>query len=226
MRMPALVFSGHRYLQLVNWILSDKTRFEGLANISQAGSYLVETGWFRTIAEKECVDASGSPIPWITYSAIHFLLGRLSKELSVFEYGTGGSTQWWAERVRDVVAVEHDRIWHKKIVHSLPDNVELILVENIEDGSYANKINEYRDRFDIVVIDGRDRVNCVKRSLRALKASGVIVWDNTDRKHYAAGIEFLRSSGFRRIEFSGLNPLVNFRCETSIFYRDGNVLGI
>ena len=40
------------------------------------------------------------------------------------------------------------------------------------EGSYAGAILEYPAQFDIVVIDGRERVQCAKNSPVALKADG------------------------------------------------------
>lgn len=75
-------------------------------------------------------------------------------------------------------------------------------------------------------IDGRDRVNCARNCLDALKADGVVLWDNSDRKAYHAGCQFLLDHAFRRIEFVRMCPIVNDRSETSVFYRAANCLGI
>jgi hypothetical protein len=85
---------------------------------------------------------------------------------------------------------------------------------------------KYRNEFDIVVIDGRDRVSCARNSLGALKPDGVIVWDNADREEYRPGYQFLESNGFRRLDFAGLGPLNAYQSTTAVFYRDSNCLGI
>jgi hypothetical protein len=43
---------------------------------------------------------------------------------------------------------------------------------------------------------------------------------------YKDGTRSLCDNGFRKIEFVGMCPIVNFKTETAIFYKDGNVLGI
>ncbi|MDP2056339.1 MAG: hypothetical protein Q8K35_01095, partial [Thiobacillus sp.] len=47
-------------------------------------------------------------VPWITFRAIDWLDTYLKSDMSVFEYGAGGSTLYLAKRVRNVVSVEHD----------------------------------------------------------------------------------------------------------------------
>ena len=49
--------------------------------------------------------------PWITFSAARFIEGLVSRETRVFEYGAGGSTIFFVERVGELVTVEHDREW-------------------------------------------------------------------------------------------------------------------
>jgi hypothetical protein len=62
--------------------------------------------------------------------------------------------------------------------------------------------------------------------MAALRPGGVIVYDNTDRSEYAEGLRALAEAGFRQVEFVGLAPMVDFKSETSIFFRIENCLGI
>ena len=187
---------------------------------------LKESGWLRSFAQGEAVDAEGRPVPWITYPAIDFLAPRLRADMSVFEYGSGGSTLWWATRVREVVSCESERAWYEKILARAPANVTLHHVPLEWGGSYCQKIAAYPRAFDIVVLDGRDRVNCARHALGALKEGGVILWDDTYRMEYQEGYDLLAREGFRKLPFVGLVPVVNQYGETGIFYRTGNCLGI
>jgi len=187
--------------------------------------YLGKVGWFRSVVESACVDGRGEPIPWITYACMQFLGSRLHPDMSVFEFGSGFSTLWWAKRVRRVVSCEHDKEWYERTRAGVPANVEMIYASR-EQHEYSRQVLKFNDEFDVVVIDGRDRVRCATNCVPALKAGGVILWDDTDREYYQAGCEYLRSQGFRRVDFSGLGPMVMFECMTSLFYRDGNCLGL
>lgn len=187
---------------------------------------LYEDGWFRSVEENRCVDLYGNPVPWFTYPAIDFLVKRIHPDMTVFEYGCGGSTLWWASRVKKVISVEHDKSWYDKISRHIPANVSLIYADLEIDGAYSEKAAEYGQEFNIIVIDGRDRVNCALKSLKALKPDGVIIWDNSDRKDYEEGYRFLFDQGFKKIEFVGMAPIVNMKVETGIFYRPENCLNI
>jgi hypothetical protein len=187
---------------------------------------LKQDGWHRSLVEGVPVDAQGGPLPWINYPAIDFLARRVRPEMSVFEYGCGHSTLWWAARVREVIACDHDRDWIERIRPRAPANVTLRHEALEYDGAYSRVVAEYPGRFDIVVIDGRDRVNCARHALTGLKPEGVIVWDNTDRAEYAPGLDALAAAGFRRVEFLGMAPSLNDKLETSVLYRTGNCFGL
>jgi precorrin-6B methylase 2 len=183
-------------------------------------------GWLRSNRENRAVDLGGRPLPWITYPAIEFLSKRLRPDMAVFEYGCGGSTLWWASRVRTVISVEHDAAWARKISAEAPANVTIVHVPEDASGKYAQNALEHACKFDVVVIDGRDRVRCVAPAIAALAPNGVIVFDNSDRREYEDGYRRLQDEGFRKIEFVGMGPIVNYRFETSVYYRPGNALGI
>jgi len=55
-------------------------------------------------------------IPWITFEAIEFLKKSLRKDMSVFEYGSGGSTVFFAKRVKKIITVEHNPEWNQKVL--------------------------------------------------------------------------------------------------------------
>lgn len=199
---------------------------EALARLGASGSFFLDSGWVASVREGMPVDKDGKVLPWFTYPSIAFLGPRLRADMCVFEYGSGNSTRWWSERVAKVVSCEHDKAWHERMRPLLPANVDYRHFELEEGGAYSQEILRHRAEFDIVVIDGRDRVNCARNCLGALRPGGVVVWDNSDRDIYAAGYEFLVASGFRRLDFWGMGPINNYAWCTSVFYRPDNRLGI
>jgi hypothetical protein len=72
-------------------------------------------------------------IPWMTFSAIDFLKKISHSEMHIFEYGSGGSTFFWASRAMHITSVEHDRSWFEKISIELAEqkitNVDYLLRE-------------------------------------------------------------------------------------------------
>lgn len=63
--------------------------------------------------------------------------------MHVFEYGSGGSTLFWASRVSSVISVEHDRDWYQKLrpqLSSVEDtHVLYLLAEPDPDPAFDKK---------------------------------------------------------------------------------------
>lgn len=209
-------------------LLSVRTRAAGLVKgrvpvlhaLAMGKGGLKSSGWIRSRQEGASVDAAGNPIPRITYGALHEL-ERTPSTARVFEYGSGYSTLWWAQRAEAVVAVEHDATWAEWVRGSCPG----ALVLHEPRGSSYVEAPIAHGPFDVVVVDGRDRVRCSEVAPTVLTETGIIVWDNSDRERYRSGLEGLRPLGFRSVDFWGPAPLSPYFSMTSIIYRDGNFLG-
>lgn len=197
-----------------------------MTSLYQFRHHFEDIGWFKSCIERLPVDRNGDALPWYTYPVIYFLEKRVTADMRVFEYGSGNSTLWWSKRVASVVSCEHNRDWYDSLKGKMPSNVEYKYCEHVDGGQYSKVILEYLDNFDIIVIDGKDRVNCAKNTLKALTSIGVIIWDNSDRDAYREGYEYLLQNGFRRLDFQGYGPVNPFAWRTSIFYRANNRLGI
>jgi hypothetical protein len=184
-------------------------------------SMLATTGWSRSRRDLASVDAEGRPIPWITYPAIRFLEPRIEATFNVFEFGSGLSTLWWAERAASITSVEHDREWHERIAAKAPASARLLLEEG--DGYVQAASGQ---TYDVIVIDGIRRPECARHAIGSLGSAAILLWDNTDEVADRAGHDFMRESSFRRLDFWGLGPLMVHESCTTIFYRPGNCLGI
>ncbi|MCX6150415.1 MAG: hypothetical protein NTX22_07845 [Ignavibacteriales bacterium] len=214
-----------RKIKNIVWAILRTINLGGPIQLMLNGA-LVEDGWFKSYKTKTSVDGNGNPIPWYTYGFIKFLEPRLKKHFNVFEYGLGNSTLWYAKKVNTIKSVEHDRAWFEKIVLLLPDNAKVVYRELEADGNYAKEILEEDTKYHVVIIDGRDRNNCVKYCINKLTADGVIIYDNTQVPEYADSINLLLKSGFKKIDFVGMLPIVNHNNTTTIFYRNNNCLEI
>lgn len=185
--------------------------------------YLRKTGWTRARRERAPVDAGGKPIPWYRFAAIRFLEGRARPHFRVFEFGTGNSTLWWSDRSELVVSREHDAAWAERIKGSVArPNVHIELIP-VKSDDY---VRPSKGTYQLIVIDGRRRLECATNAVNHLTHDGVILWDNSDRDRYSEGYHRLHGLGFRRLDFWGLAPGSTRDGSTSIFYREGNCLGI
>lgn len=191
--------------------------------MSRRHTYLSKTGWYESFRKRLPIDAQGQPIPWYSYPSIHFLAQRTQASMSVFEFGCGNSTRWWSRRVQRVVSCEHDAGWYNRIATTLPPNAQC---HHVPREQYADFVTGFTGQFDVIVIDGVERVACARTCLGALKEDGVIVWDNSDRNEYQPGFDLLTGQGFKRLDFFGLGPIVMIPTMTAVFYREPNCLGI
>lgn len=132
-------------------------------------------------------------VPWYTEESIEYLEENLKDTFVGFEFGAGGSTVWIAKRIKHLTVAEDSEDWFNEIGKTLKkenlNNVDLHLLER-ENEDYVNKILEFPDHhFDIVFIDGRDRIKCLNNSISKIKPGGVLLFDNWQRKRYVGGFE-------------------------------------
>jgi len=166
------------------------------------------------------VDAKGNYVPWLTYPFIDFIENLDLSDCSVFEFGSGSSTFWWSERVKNVVSVEMDSSWFDFIYSRRPSNVEIALCQN--GGEYPHAINATVNNFDIIVVDGAERYKSATCAIQKLSEEGVIILDNCD--WYPNAATMLRSNGFVQLDFYGFSPNNSFPSITSLFYKNNTLL--
>ena len=206
-------------------LFSKPKRLNALLSYGNKG-YLASIGWFTAFDTHQAVDELGKPLPWVTYSFIDFIKTRLNKDLTIFEYGSGNSTLFYAQRVKRVVSVEHDEAWFNKIVQEKAANAEMIFTALEKGGEYSKKATLLDEKFDIIIVDGRDRVNCCRNSLDALTTKGVIILDDSERDSYQDARVFLTEKGFKELPFTGISPGLFYNKATSVFYKPDNCLAI
>ncbi len=205
--------------------LFDAAKLKALLSFGVKG-YLTEIGWFKAFNTHSPVGSDGDPIPWVTYSFIDFIAERIKKEHTVFEFGSGNSTLYYAKRAKKVVSVEHDRDWFNKISSGKPANSDMVFCALQSNGDYSKMPASMGQKFDIIIVDGRDRVNCCYHSIQALSETGVVVLDDSERAKYNDARVFFQKEGFKELSFSGISPGLFYRKSTSVFYKPANCLGI
>lgn len=182
------------------------------------GAYIADMGKFPVWRKSRLQDADipHAPIPWMVFGAVDFLKGWLKKDMEVYEYGSGSSTIFFAERVKKIISVEHHEEWHHTVERFRQqqqiNNIEYHLYppkpsaessgsyvdhrlylscmgeyKGFEFSSYVKSIDQYPDeQFDLVVVDGRSRASCIQHARQKVKTGGVLLVDNSDREHYLA----------------------------------------
>ena len=185
--------------------------------------------------------------PWLTFEAIRWLASNMDSSMRVFEYGSGGSTLFFARRVLEVVSVEHDPEWHTRTAEALAAagvrNCTYLLrppepqmdarfassdpaYEGLDFAAYVAAVDDYPDEsFDLVSVDGRARTACVLAARSKVKPGGLLLLDNSDRPQYGAATDAL--SPFERLDFRGIAPYATEVTQTTIWRigterRDGD----
>ena len=168
---------------------------------------------------------NNSPLPWVTYSFLDFIDKRLNNDMILFEYGSGNSTFYYSQKVGFVESVEHDKNWFDKVNPKMLANVMLHYRDLDETNKYEKSIVENNVKYDIIIIDGRKRNNCIDYALQAIKDNGVIVLDDSERTQYLNGKKELFNKGYRELNFWGISPgFIHYNKCTSIFYKSDNIL--
>lgn len=184
-------------------------------------AFSYRSGHFKSSLKSKAVDNAGHALPWYTYPAIDFLRFKSMALKSVLEFGSGQSTLWWAEQVKTVVSFEDDESWYKTLVPVVPANVRLLWSDTL-----ASEVESKLDgsKFDVVVVDGLDRLVCAKKSISFLNEDGAVILDNSEGFWGVDGeypiIEFFRAQGFSRIDFYGYAPGVILPSCTSLFFKE------
>ncbi len=183
---------------------------------------VVRSLWFdyahlKSVLTRSCVDATDNPVPWYTYPAIEYLKQLDFSHASVFEYGSGNSTLFWAARARRVVSVEDSAQWFDIISAKLPSHCDISLETDL--GAYADALRRTGERFDVIVVDGaargHTRLKCSRVAVEHLRPGGMIILDNSDWLTESALL--LRDSGLIEVDMSGFAPISKYTQTTSFF---------
>ena len=183
---------------------------------------LETSGWLNSLAQGKPVDRNGDPVPWFTYPAIDFLTQIIKPTWRVFEWGSGYSTLWWANRVQTVTSVEDNRDWFETIQPRMPANASLLW--RADESAYVGALSEQGGCFDLIVIDGSHRNACARVATAQAARAELIVFDNADVETHRDGVELLKKTGWKRIDFYGLIPSYCYKNCTSLFFRDPTVI--
>ena len=140
----------------------------------------------------------------MTTDEIVDLVCYLDRDSDVLEIGGGGSTIFISRIVKKLITIEHSLEWAGKIkiemsnlpkkadweIHTIPPSWSQVHpfhpAEPGQFDSYVEFISSLeKESFDVILVDGRDRVRCFESSVPLLKKGGVIlVHDFWNREKY------------------------------------------
>jgi SAM-dependent methyltransferase len=122
--------------------------------------------------------------PWLGHEMVRILENWLMPEDRGFEWGSGRSTIWFAERIGSLVSVEHNSAWYSRVNAELKakglKNVEYHLCE--DEAQYRRVATQYPSQsFDFILIDGVARDECALAAISMVKPGGIVVVDDCNR---------------------------------------------
>ncbi len=184
-------------------------------------------GWDFASINGMVLDENQEPMPWYNYSMVAFLKEKLRSDMEIFEFGSGFSTLFYAKHCKCVTSVEISqdcKLWVENSGQTL--GLQNFQVHQVQSHTMAGSIENFAQKFDIIVVDSADRLTCSKNSISHLKPNGVVIFDNSEREKYAIIYDIMQGSGFKFLNFTGIKPLSTTISRTTIFYQENNVFGI
>ncbi len=142
-----------------------------------------------------------------------FLLGKQNKKIDILEWGSGGSTVYFSQFLRDNniqynwLSIEYNKKWHDKISEIVSQDIdtEVVLFDvgndnlrqrNLEMNEYVNYPNTLNKKFDFILVDGRKRRRCLLEARSLIKFNGVVFLHDAQRKYYHCALEIYSNSLF------------------------------
>ena len=183
----------------------------------------------RWLREKRA-QTMGLRAPWWPYAAAEWVASALPPRPHVFEYGGGGSTLWLEDLGATVTVVEHDEAWHGQISAALSEGTTALFRPPARTGTITSSVasgffDDYvaaidcqpDDSLNLVIVDGRARVECVRRAMPKVREGGILVLDDADRRRYQPALRAL--AGWERHAFTGLKPGTRHPAHSSAWKR-------
>lgn len=179
-------------------------------------------------------------LAWWSYPAIDAVqaqLADLGGQARVFEYGSGASTAWLGRRSASVTSVEHDEGFagflrplldgdstlaeasiDLRLVPATPSSVPAVTSnrrghQGLDFSDYVRGIDDADGAFDLVVVDGRARVACVRAALPRLAPGGLVLLDNANRAEYRDVVD---DSSLKVRVLRGATPCLPYPTSTAL----------
>ena len=128
-------------------------------------------------------------VPYWAPGAWQYLETLLTPDDYCFEWGGGQSTKWMADRVGFILTVENRPEWAERILRMTKGctNCQVILASRLSD-RYVDAVDLLHGLINVYLIDGYQRINCLKKVTELRQPGDIIVMD--DALDYADSTEF------------------------------------
>ncbi len=146
--------------------------------------------------------------PWLHPAVVAYMDLLIQPDWRICEFGSGGSTLWFAKRAKYVLSIETNREWWEKVVEQTKHCYKSVVF--LEDEGKFNKhhFTGRKDKFDLLLVDGEpveDRGSWLDHAEEIVRPGGVVVLDNAHRPEYIEQ----RNALYERCNYIAASFLVN-----------------
>ena len=162
-----------------------------------------EFGFLESSRSSIPVDGYGNVMPLYSYPCYEYIRSMDWKNANIFEFGCGYSSIWWDNVDANVYGVDSNDEWINKIQSSVSGHLNIELANDGEE--YTTSIYRHNLKYDVIVIDGMYRYDCVEPSLDCLANDGMVILDNSE--WHTNTKELLDNSDLMPVHFHGMKPI-------------------
>jgi len=158
-------------------------------------------------------DEDSNHLPWFTYPAIQYLKQLDLSNSTIFEWGSGNSSIFFSRRCKQITSIENDHEWFLFATENKNENQEILYLT--DENAYTTSMDK---NYDIAIVDGSHRNQCVEKSIEFLSQCKLIILDNSN--WHVKSCNFLREkTNFIQIDFHGMGPINDYAWTTSLFFN-------
>ena len=206
-----------RFSKSENKILQSK--LDGIEYIIE-----IEYGHLKSKEAQKSIDKDSNPIPWFTYPSIEYLKQLDLKNFNCLEWGCGNSTFFFAQKTKHITSIEDNIEWYQIVNNRINEygisNIELLFAKNEKE--YISP--QIGNKYDIIIIDGNYRKECIETSINLFSGKGFIILDNSNR--YPDFCEIIKANNLLQVDFIGFGPIVDFTTQTTFFFATESIYNI
>ena len=118
---------------------------------------------------------------------------KTQKKVRILEWGSGGSTVYFPEFLRSIkvdhswTSIEGNVSWHKKVTGATID-YDNICIYHIPPEQYADFPLSLEGTYDIIIVDGEFRRQCLKVASTLLDEQGAVFLHDAQIEDYRLGV--------------------------------------
>ena len=135
---------------------------------------------------------------------------------NLIEFGSGNSTNYFAEKVKNVISFETDLYYFNSLKPNLLNNVDYKFIES--DDLTTKQLDIVIDEKTIIFVDCAANRFLTTKNIFKLKLPNIFILDNSER--YKNTCKYIYSKGYTEIPFWGIRLEEPEEACTSVFIKN------